>query len=201
MGDIKKHERLSAQPEHPASDARLVSASRSRSEDPPSLVRTKGTSLAAVVSFVRLRYGEEGLARLVSKVASPAAAAHLGGVLLRASWYPFEDFVALLEAGDLAFPERTSFAARQGAHGAETDLKGVYRAFVRLASPRFLVERASAVWKQYYSSGALNVTDSSPGHIGFELQDFASPHALHCEALLAWCLRAAELTGIAGGRS
>jgi uncharacterized protein (TIGR02265 family) len=161
-------------------------------------VRSKGTTLAAVLGYTRDRHGEEGVARLAQHLRSPAAARHLQELLLRGSWYPFADFIALLEAGDAAFPDRTSFAARQGAYGAETDLRGVYRAFIRLATPRFLIERAGAMWSQYYNSGTLRVTEPGAGQVHFELTGFGAPHRLHCDAVLGWCARAAELTGAKG---
>lgn len=71
---------------------------------------------------------------------------------------------------------------------------------IRLASPAFLVERAAKVWRQYYDSGELVVVESSDTHVLFELKGFAAPHRGHCDTVLGWSERAAELSGASSVR-
>lgn len=158
--------------------------------------QTKGTSVAAVIRFVEREWGAEGLSRLASAVKPREAAQLLTGRVLAGSWYPFADFAALLEAAETVFGGKGDVARREGQYCAEWDLRGVYRVFIKLASPGFLVERAGKVWRQYYDSGDLVVLEPGPSSVVFELRDFASPHRAHCETVLGWSQRAAELTGV-----
>ncbi len=158
--------------------------------------QTKGTSVAAVIRFVEREWGSEGLARLAAEVKPPEAAKLLNGQILAGSWYPFAHFVALLETAEVLFGGLGDIGRREGMYCAEWDLRGVYRVFIKLASPSFLVERAGKVWRQYYDSGELVVLESTPTSVVFELRDFAAPHRAHCETVLGWSQRAAELTGV-----
>jgi hypothetical protein len=165
-------------------------------------VRTKGTSLAAIVRFIRKNWGDNGLARLASAARSPDVAAVVTGTVLAGSWYPFAYFTELLDAATALFGEGAdAFAQREGASCAEYDLRGVYRAFVRLTSPGFVIERSGKVWRQYYDSGELVVLEKADADVQFELRAFGSPHRGHCGTVLGWSHRAAELSGAAGVRS
>ncbi len=152
--------------------------------------------MAAVIRFVEREWGAEGLARLAAAVTPPEAAKLVTGQVLAGSWYPFAHFVALLETAELLFAPAQDFGRREGMYCAEWDLRGVYRVFIKLASPSFLVERAGKVWRQYYDSGELVVVESAPSRVLFELRDFAAPHRTHCDTVLGWSQRAAELTGV-----
>ncbi len=158
--------------------------------------QTKGTSVAAVVRFVERQWGSEGLQRLAAAVKPQEAAKLLTGQILAGSWYPFAYFAALLESAEVLFGGAGDVARREGRYCAEWDLRGVYRVFIKFASPSFLVERAGKVWRQYYDSGELAVVESAPNRVVFELRDFAAPHRAHCETVLGWSERAAELTGV-----
>ena len=167
-----------------------------RPSSAPSAVHTKGTSVSAVLRFVTQNWGPEGLARLAEKVSPPEAAKLIRDSVLAGSWYPFSHFVALLDAAETVFGGGSgTFARREGMSCADFDLRGVYRVFVRLTSPAFLVERAGKVWRQYYDSGELVIVESSDHEVTFELKAFASPHRGHCETVLGWSERAAELSG------
>jgi hypothetical protein len=158
--------------------------------------QTKGTSVAAVIRFVEKEWGTDGLARLAAAVRPVEAAGLVSGQVLAGSWYPFAHFVALLETAETLFGGQGDISRREGMYCADYDLRGVYRVFIKLASPSFLVERAGKVWRQYYDSGELVVTESGPAAITFELREFAAPHRAHCETVLGWSQRAAELTGV-----
>ena len=160
------------------------------------LVRTKGTSLAAIVRFVRQNWGRRGLARLAAASRTPEVLELIDGKVLAGSWYPFAYFTELLDNADALFGGGVEgFARREGASCADYDLRGVYRVFVRFTSPSFVIERSGKVWRQYYDSGDLVVLETDDARVLYELRDFGSPHRGHCGTVLGWSERAAELSG------
>jgi hypothetical protein len=164
--------------------------------DAANLVRTKGTSLAAIVRFVRQNWGDDGLTRLAATSRVPEVVPLIEGKVLAGSWYPFAYFTELLDTAEALFSGGgDGFARREGASCAEYDLRGVYRVFVRLTSPAFVIERSGKVWRQYYDSGDLVVLETDDFRVRYELRDFGSPHRGHCGTVLGWSERAAELSG------
>jgi hypothetical protein len=160
------------------------------------LVRTKGTSLAAIVRFVRQNWGAEGLARLAAASQATEVLELIDGKVLAGSWYPFAYFTELLDNASALFSGGVEgFARREGASCADYDLRGVYRVFVRFTSPAFVIERSGKVWRQYYDSGDLVVLETDDARVIYELRDFGSPHRGHCGTVLGWSERAAELSG------
>jgi hypothetical protein len=168
---------------------------------PLSNVRTKGTSIAAIVRFINAEKGAAGLADVTSALRTPALAELVAGAVLAGSWFPFTFFMELLDTAAAVFGEDTeAFARREGAACADYDLRGVYRAFVRLTSPAFVIERSGKVWRQYYDSGELVVLEAIDGKVDFELRSFGTPHRGHCATVLGWSHRAAQLSGASAVR-
>lgn len=164
--------------------------------DGAGVVRTKGTSVAAILRFVGQNWGDEGLARLAAATRTPEIAQLITGTVLAGSWYPFPYFTELLDAAEALFSAGVDgFARREGASCADYDLRGVYRVFVRFTSPAFVIERSGKVWRQYYDSGDLVVLETDDTHALFELREFGSPHRGHCGTVLGWSERAAQLSG------
>jgi hypothetical protein len=162
-------------------------------------VRTKGTSVAAIVRFVAQNWGDQGLARLAGAIHDPEIGAIVEGKVLAGSWYPFAYFTDLLDTAQSLFGDNIDeFSRREGASCADYDLRGVYRVFVRFTSIDFVIERSGKVWRQYYDSGDLVVLDTEGPRVVFELRDFGAPHRGHCGTVLGWSERAAELSGVAG---
>jgi hypothetical protein len=161
-------------------------------------VRTKGTSVAAIVRFVNENWGDAGLLRLAGAIRDPDIVPIVEGKVLAGSWYPFAYFTELLDTAESLFGGGIDdFSRREGASCADYDLRGVYRVFVRFTSIDFVIERSGKVWRQYYDSGDLVILETESRHVAFELREFAAPHRGHCGTVLGWSERAAELSGVA----
>lgn len=161
-------------------------------------VRTKGTSVAAIVRFVNENWGDAGLSRLAEAIRDPDIVTIIEGKVLAGSWYPFAYFTELLDTAESLFGGGIDeFSRREGASCADYDLRGVYRVFVRFTSIDFVIERSGKVWHQYYDSGDLVILETQRQRVSFELREFASPHRGHCGTVLGWSERAAELSGVA----
>jgi hypothetical protein len=78
---------------------------------------------------------------------------------------------------------------------AQDDLSTVYRAFFRIASPGFILKKASQVWRQYYDSGELDVLRSEHGSVDLEVLDFPTPNVAHCESVAGWVEQCIKMTG------
>jgi uncharacterized protein (TIGR02265 family) len=157
----------------------------------------KGTSIAARLDYVRRRGGEEAVAAILGELSDKSEVDQIRVTgPLKSAWYPFRMFVELIEAIDRKFGKGDgSLIEDLGAEVARTDLKTVYKVFYRIASPNFVVSKATQVWSRYYDSGELTVLQNDPGKVRIELRSFASPNKTHCQSVTGWMRETLHMSG------
>ncbi len=133
----------------------------------------KGISVLDAVKAVKARAGEDGYNRVVAALDDEARQA-LGSPLLATSWYPLDAFVRFLRA-DLAVTaggdERVLVERSEAV--IDRQLRGIYRLFIKLGSPEFVLKRISTVHMAYFNGITAEIVSLTPGrgvirYIGFE---------------------------------
>jgi hypothetical protein len=119
--------------------------------------RSKGNALNAAVDFVRTihpAHWQPTLERL-----EPASRELLAGIVVAGAWYPFDVFHDLTRAFCEVIPGGMPVIARAwGARTIDRDFQGgIYRAFLRVSSPLFLLRTFGRLWGLYHATGALVV--------------------------------------------
>lgn len=113
------------------------------------------------------------------------------------SWYPMER--AMIEPTqvlcDLTADPADDVAWEIGRFSADFALRGLFRIFVRLGSPAFIIKRASHVFSTYYTNAELRVHDSSSRHATLHLVEFPEPNHLVERRIGGYMERAVELSG------
>lgn len=76
-------------------------------------------------------------------------------------WYPIDE--ALIEpcqtTAKLFFKDEHSAAWELGRYSAEIGLKGVYKVFVMMSSPHFLIDRSSRIISMLYENAEISVAE------------------------------------------
>ncbi len=128
-------------------------------------MEVKGTSPTNTLEFVQQRFGEPGVRRWLDAL-GPASRELFEGKILASSWYPaataFTDPVGRM--CDLFFAGDAPTGAWQlGRFSAENTLTGVYKVFVRIGSPGFMLERASKVFETFFRPGEVRLIERGRG--------------------------------------
>jgi hypothetical protein len=174
---------------------------RATSEHPPATVQVRGNLLEGRLAFVRKRFGESHIARVLDALEDRAGAARLSTGVEPGLWYPFALFVSLSQAIDRVCGRGDGALYRpMGAAAVDKSLRGASRVLLRIASVGLLLEKAGTSWRQLYTSGRLVIRRSEERLVEVELADFETPHAVHCEAVAGWLERYLAVGGFAGGR-
>ncbi len=128
----------------------------------------KGGSFLGHLAWVDANYpgGREAFLAALS----PSMREYFGGVFLATGWY---DALALASAGyvcakTLDMPYR-AFIALRARHQAETDLSGMYRLLLKIASPRMVASRIPKVMMQYLDFGSVRIVRDEPDGVTFEV--------------------------------
>lgn len=155
----------------------------------------KGSALASRVMWVELGHGAGGIQRLREAI-SPELRDAIDAGLIKSRWYPFESFVELNESIDRVFGKGDLSLVRDlGRHGADANLKTIYRLFYKIGSVHWILGRAVRLWGAHYDSGFCEVATRGPKAAVMRIRSFATPHRAHCLSVMGWVERSIELSG------
>ena len=156
----------------------------------------KGTALAAIRDFVKSnhidRY-EEWLDSLPD-----TAKEFYSGVIDATKWYPLQEggVIPTMKIGELFFDgdmEKCAWVA--GRFSAEKALTGIYKIFVKAASPGYLIERASRIFTTYYQPCEMEVTEKGTGHAYMVIRKMEMSHEVIEYRIAGWVQKALEISG------
>jgi len=156
-------------------------------------VEVKGTSVYTVPEFVRRKFGsryDEWLDSL-----SPSSRKIIEGALAY-DWYPLQE--ALIEPTekfcDLFYGGEEKGALEMGRFSAEFALKGIYKIFVKIGSPSFVISRASQIFSTYLRPGGMEVVERSSKRVVLHVV-LPESHGLLDLRIAGWMERALEMSG------
>lgn len=112
------------------------------------------------------------------------------------SWYPIQEAykVPMEKTLALCYPHNAFEGADQmGSFSAETALRGVYKVFLLVASPQFLVQRAAKIFTTYFEPSEIEAEHKDARTILFRIKRFESINE-HTEYRIAgWIRKALEM--------
>lgn len=163
-------------------------------------MEAKGTTVATLGKFVRTRYGDEAHRTWLEGL-SPAARAIHSGAVMPSLWYPMA--AGLIEPTEricrLHFDEDIRGAWECGRFSAEDGLRGVYRIFIAVGTPAFIIKKASNLWPQLYRPSSIRIASEGPKSVTFHVTEFPEAHRVIDARICGWMERALEISGCKGG--
>ncbi len=155
----------------------------------------KGTSVKITHEFVRDKFPadyEKWKRALPSKQQAIFSEAIIAG-----NWYSLRD--AVLEPtrviAELFYNGNQQKANREvGIYSAKSALTGIYRAFLLIATPSYILQRAQAVWTTFYRPAIFKIVEGTSTKAVFEINGFTKEEALLFQRLDGWVCAAIELT-------
>ena len=157
------------------------------------MANVKGIVLLNAKRFTVDAFGDEGWQRVLAEL--PAGDRDTLGGAVSMGWYEmgvYDHLHATMERV-LGGDKRGALMRRLGRYCAEHDLTTVHRAFFRLASPAFLMEKYGDFWRRYQDSGAWSVSRDGETRVHAALAGWASNEDACCARLGAYIGRMIEL--------
>jgi len=155
----------------------------------------KGSAVKATPDFVREKHPEKFLAWL--QALPPASKAILEQPVYSTNWYNLVDSVIVPTqiAGDLFFNGNHKQAAIEiGRFSSDVALKGIYKMFVRVSSPQFVLSRASSIFSAYYNPAEIKVVESKDKKCVLRLLKFQKKEELIMYRIAGWIEHTLEIT-------
>jgi hypothetical protein len=154
----------------------------------------KGSVLVDTIEAIKARAGEGELARIIEHL-SPDTRSIFDQPIRISNWYSLDAFVEFLDVDvrETAFGNREVLTTRSE-KVIETQLRGIYKIFVKLGSPGFVITRISAVHATYFKGVEIipEVEDHSAviKYIGFQKH-----HDILEFTILGFFWKALEISG------
>jgi hypothetical protein len=161
----------------------------------------KGSILIHFREYVKLKHGEDALARVLQALPEEDRAI-LSGLVIHGGWYPVGVWNRALKAFLPAYYADPDEGMRSLAEFiAAEDLSTVYRMVLKVGSPEFLMKRTTSLWSRDFDAGSLTAEEVRPRQWRLYLtapRDIeAAPDFFTCgPGVRAWITQALKLTGV-----
>ena len=161
-------------------------------------MQVKGTAVKSINDYVRKEFPSRYNEWLTSL---PLSSFKLikDGVNV-AEWYPMREaaIIPTARVGDLFFHDPKKGAWECGRYSADVALTGVYKLYVKLATPGHIIERASRVFAAYYQPTELVAANFQPNSVEVIIKKMAQSHPIIEHRIAGWMERALEISGCKG---
>jgi hypothetical protein len=158
-------------------------------------MQVKGIGLITTNDFVKSKHPNEH-ADWVNSL--PLQSKEYYSTLISATgWYPFYEgfLVPMKSIADRFFASNEIEAANQlGRFSAENALTGIYKIFLMIASPEYLIKKGSQIFARYYNPCSMEIANSTSKSSNLRITQFDNINKAFEHRLGAWCVRAVELT-------
>ncbi len=154
----------------------------------------KGTAVKTTLAFVKEkfpnRYNEwfdklpESSQKILSEFIAPG------------QWYPMWEstIVPTRIAGELFYNDAVKGAREIGRYSADTALHGIYKIFIRIATPKFIISRTANVYSTYYRPSKVSKEIIAPNKHHLNIYEYDYDDNLMIYRMAGWIQRAFELT-------
>jgi hypothetical protein len=159
-------------------------------------MKIKGTAVQSIPYYIKKQHADSYSEWLN---ALPAASQQIfKGMIITSGWFPISDAltIPLKTTAALFFQNNQEKTARtMGRFSADDALSGVYKFFVRMGSPKFLIERSTSLMKTYFQPCEIQVLYGSQNGCTMQITHFPESDEIIEWNIAGWIERALEVSG------
>ncbi len=159
------------------------------------MVQIKGTAVLDTIKAIKARAGGTELEKIAACLDEETKNIFLGQIS-PSSWYPFDAFARFLEADirETAGGNEEELIKRSEAV-IERQLQGIYKIFVRLGSPEFVIRRIAAVHSTYFEGVEIIAEMKGANSAAIQYVGFAPEHRIIGFVIIGFFRKALEISG------
>jgi hypothetical protein len=159
------------------------------------VVQIKGSAIKETIEQVKHRAGEPALRKILDLL-SQEDRTILQAEIFTSSWYSLDLFVRFLELEIRILADGKEEMVTRGSEAViERQLRGIYRAFVKLGSPEFVIKRVAAVHATYFQGVSIDVQLPERGRALIKYVGFEPQHRIMGFAIIGFFKKALEISG------
>ena len=160
-------------------------------------MKVKGTIVTSVQEFIKENFPnryQEWIDNLTAESKSIYTNA-----ILATEWYSYED--GLIKPTELAAKFFNNSDVKKaswdiGRYSAEVGLRGIYKVFVLIATPQFIMKRGSKILSSFYQPSKLNVPVERSKGMDIHIIEFPIPSEVAENRIGGWIEKALEICSV-----
>lgn len=161
------------------------------------MMQVKGSAIFIITHFIKNSFGQEGLDKWLDAL-SPEAKKIYSGNIIPPNYYPLQQTLTepTMKVCEVFFNGDYSKAYEIGRFSADYSLTGVYKFFIKLGSPSYVINKGNNILMEYYKPCKIEVIENEKNHAVMRVTEFSELHEVIEQRIAGWMARAIELTGM-----
>ncbi len=159
-------------------------------------MQIRGSSVKSTMDFVQKRFSGEFEKWLASL---PVRSRELfSQPIMVSEWYSAQDGMIIptkVIAEHFYYGKVEKASYEIGRFSAEEGLTGLYKIFVKISRPSFVLSRSARIFSTYYSGVTFEVIESDSNQAVFEIIGLRSEEVLLLDRTIGWIDKALEIIG------
>jgi hypothetical protein len=156
----------------------------------------KGTAVIAIRDYIKSKYPER-YAEWLQNLSDRSRDIYVKAIDA-SKWYPLQEggveptrkAIEMFENGDYE-----NGAREAGKFSAQKALTGIYKIFVKAASPGYIIDRASRIFATYYQPCKMAVLSNNNGKILLEISEMTESDVVIENRIAGWIEQALQISG------
>ncbi|HTQ60689.1 MAG TPA: hypothetical protein VMI32_10725 [Candidatus Solibacter sp.] len=159
------------------------------------MVQIKGSAIKETIDQIKTRVPAESFQSILGLLDEDTRKL-IEGEIFSSSWYSLDLFARFLEIQNRALAGGNKEMIARGAEAVnERQLTGIYKAFLKIGSPEFVIQRIAAVHATYFQGVSVEVNLQGKGKALIKYIGFQPQHSIMGYAILGFFKKALELSG------
>jgi|SRR5579862_1146448 alkanesulfonate monooxygenase SsuD/methylene tetrahydromethanopterin reductase-like flavin-dependent oxidoreductase (luciferase family) len=159
------------------------------------MVQIKGTAVKEAVEQIKAHVDRDAFQNILRQLDTETRKM-IENEIVSSNWYSLDLFARFLEVQNRVLAGGNEEMIIRGAEAAnERQLRGVYKAFVKVGSPEFVIERLAAVHATYFQGVSIEVQLQGKGKALIKYVGFQKQHRIMGFAIIGFFKKALELSG------
>ncbi len=153
----------------------------------------KGVGLRGLLKYIKLNY-PPGVEPIIEKLPE-AEKKVFDSPILTSNWYPYAAFGEVLKIMDREMGSGDMRACRKyGESAGGLDLSSIFKVFLKVGSPQFIIKRSDWFWKQYFRPGGMEIAETTDTMVKIRIVNFPIIKH-HCVVMEGWMEKSLEMSG------
>jgi len=159
-------------------------------------MNVKGTAVKSIQEYVQTRHADKYAEWL--KAMPETSRNIMSKPVYVSDWYSVKDAAVepTIAIGKVIFNGDSLKAGWEtGRYSSEIALNGVYKVFVKMATPQFIIARSGKILPSYYDPSDISVKETGAKHVILNIAKLPINHEVLEARIFGWIQKALEVTG------
>src|SRR5580700_94408 len=159
------------------------------------MVQIKGTAIKDTIEQIKRRSGDAAFQKILELLDDETRKV-FEGEIFSSTWYSLDLFTRFLEIEIKVLADGNEQMVTRGSEAViERQLRGIYKAFVKLGSPEFVIKRIAAVHATYFQGVPIDVKLEANNRAFVRYVGFERQHRIMGFAIVGFFRKALEISG------